>query len=514
MKFKTEFIPWINEIKSYINGDTNKIGELKKVLRSVDFSKLDYATKAKLTNLFDPRCEITEEVFKRELNLYFSLLESKNPITIPIFSEYVEWIYSQDMSKMPDKTFEIITSRLAKSSATDLPKSIVDFMTKLPNEYSKNIDTISNARLGTLISILHDTKNKYSDMPKECQEFIQNMFKACAVKTEISDKNKTKFRGLFKEDPRAYYSLFNKAFAGVSAYDTWIDEPAKKIAYDRMIDYANFQEKAIEYKGHGFSYLTFESCAKQLNLPLFPEFESRLDYGNKFYLKEPREYKDYAKKMGDMFVEMVQDEVANFGENIYGNKVSDDIFYKFAPTNKMKSDIDRDVSGRHFSSKEELLRAYSDYLVELVHLDELTGQSSRDIFKNPKQNEESSISVQEPKISEPADIEQEVNSINDKNKKERSDKFEELVSDEDLEEYAEYLNLKAKMAEMSIEDRIKNNWCTPEDLPELYEKVEELNCQGKRDLELENTIFDLESRLIESRQDDAYFEEENAKIKE
>lgn len=473
MKFKTEIVPWINEIKSYIKGDSNKIGQLKKILREVDFEKLDYATKARLTNLFDPRCEITEEVFKRELNLYFSLLEDKKPINIPIFSEFIEWVYAQDVSTMSDSVFEIISSRLLKTTAENLPKSIDSFTSKLPAEYTRSIDRLSNERISTLISILNDMKLDYKDLPEECQGFIKNMFKACAVKTEISDKNKTSIRGLFKEDSRTYYSLFNKAFAGVSAYDSWIDEPAKKITYDRMIDYANFQEKVLENKRYGLSYPTFESCAKQLRLPLFPDLES--DYNHKFYLSKPREYKDYAKKMGDLFVEMVQDEVVKFGENIQDNKILNGKFYQFAPTNKMKANIDRNISGRRYSSKEEMLRAYSDFLVGLVHLDELTGQSSRDIFKPnmPK------IEPETKKKTETAD------------KQLRIDDFDR------------YSNGRTYLHELDLDERIMNRCCAPDDLSLLYEMREEAIRNGSSTYDIEQAIFDLECRIDEEERDEA-----------
>ena len=80
------------------------------------------------------------------------------------------------------------------------------------------------------------------------------MFIACSVKTEISDKNKGEIRHLFKDDPNTYYSWFNKAFAGYESFETWIDEPAKKITVKNMINYANMQEKLLETRR---TYLMF-----------------------------------------------------------------------------------------------------------------------------------------------------------------------------------------------------------------------------------------------------------------
>ena len=116
MKFRTDSAEWIGEVKSYLTDSSRKIGEIKKVLRAVDFEKLSYADKVRLSKLFDPTAEISDELFKRQLDLYFSLLESKSsPISIPVFSEYIEWVYSQEPSKIPDKMFEMMSLRLAKS---------------------------------------------------------------------------------------------------------------------------------------------------------------------------------------------------------------------------------------------------------------------------------------------------------------------------------------------------------------------------------------------------------------
>lgn len=479
MKFKTELVPWISEIKSYLTGNSNKVGELKKILKNVDFSKLDYSTKAKLTNMFDPRCEITEEVFKRELNLYFNLLESKKPMSIPIFSEYIEWVYSQDISKMPDNVFEIISSRLLKTSAEVIPEPINDFMTKLPSEYAKSIDNISNARLSTLINILHNTKNKYADMPVQCQFFIKNMFKACAVKTEISDKNKTDFRRLFREDPRAFYSLFNKAFAGFSAYETWIDEPAKKMTYDHMVDYANYQEFVIKNAGYGLNYSTFESCARNLGLSRFPESRDSLS-GDKYYLKEPREYKDYAKRLGELFVEMVQEEIETLGSEIKDNKMQISKIYEFTPTNKMKKEVEN-VFNKKYSTMQDLLRVYSNFLVDLVHLDELTGQSKRDIFTHKDI---------ETKAQETEAIKQSV----------KTAPSDEEISVENDEDYEEFIDKLEEGYQISLAERIMNCCCVREDLPLLYERYNELLENGERDLGLERAIFELESMIAEENE--------------
>ena len=232
MRFNLNSSEWIGELKSYLTDSSKKTSEIKKVLRAVDFSKISYEDKYRLSKLFDPTAEITGEAFKRQLDLYFSLLESKSsPMTIPVFSEYIEWVYSQDPSKIPDKMFDLMISRLARSSATTLPESVSAFTTNLTQEFNREIDKMSNMRLGTLVSILKDLDIDYKDQPKEVQEFIKRIFIACAIKTEVADKNKREIRGMFGDEPRVYYDSFNKAFAGYdSPYESWIDEPAKKLS--------------------------------------------------------------------------------------------------------------------------------------------------------------------------------------------------------------------------------------------------------------------------------------------
>ena len=106
MRFKADSAEWIGEVKGYLTGSSMKIGEIKKILRGVDFEKLSYADKVKLSKMFDPASEITDELFKKQLDLYFSLLESKSsPMQIPVFSDYIEWVYSLTSSNRSGPTW-------------------------------------------------------------------------------------------------------------------------------------------------------------------------------------------------------------------------------------------------------------------------------------------------------------------------------------------------------------------------------------------------------------------------
>lgn len=478
MKFKTDVVPWISEVKSYLKDGKKKIGEIKKTLKSVDFSNLDYLSRVKLSSLFDPRCEISEEIFKRELNLYFALLESKNaPIKLPVFSDYIDWIYSQDIGHLSDSTFYLISSRLLKTSATDFSEAIRLFLSRLPSEFDKDIDTFSNYRLNTLIYILNETKYDYEHMPEEYKRFVKRMFLACAVKTEITDKNQYNFRGIFKENPRYYFSILNKAFAGFKEYESWVDDPAKRLNFRNMVNYANFQDQVLANTKYGLKYSNFASCADDLNLPGLPDYDPNSVYFGQYYLRHPRDYISYAKRMSKLFVKMVTSEVEKAASLYRDGTLSQEYFKSFAVTNRMKENFSQlDLS----KGLQAFVKAFSDELVSMVHLDELSGLSYKEIYEKSmhklKKDKEVSKSAQP-----------ETKTTFSKHKhSQKSDKYD----------------FHKQIHGFTLEERIENNCCEPNDLSELYERYYELLSQGKRNIELENVIFDLEVRIKENQQDE------------
>lgn len=537
MKFETELVPWIDEVENYLNTGSKKIGEIKKILRKVDFSNLDYAAKARLATMFDPNCAITEEIFKRQIDLYFSLLEGKTPIKMPVFSDYIDWIYSQDIDKLTDVTFDIISSRLLKTTAENLSEPINSFMSRLPYEFEEDIDTMSNSRLGTLINILKETENGYENMPIECRDFVERMYLACAVKSEIADKNKSQFRHLFGSEPKGYYSLFNKAYAGYSAYDSWIDEPAKKITYKRMVDYANYQSKVIDSlkKRAPLSYLTFESCSIGLKLPVFPSpNQTHSENYKRFYLAEPREYKTYAKKLSKVFATFVKAEVDEIEKKYYGGVVPKERMEKFAVTNDMKSKL----NFKDNVVDEGFLNKYAMYLIDLVHLDQLTGQAAKDIYSvrtkpaseafggqititriMPLANAQTAaLATEKPKVNGGENKEKtDVQAAQENNKAKVAENQSENATQEIEVPYIEVqATMELGIVEPSLEEnfeplsehdrdleaRIAENLCTEKDLPELYEIYNQLLASGVRNLQLENVIFDLEFAARECQEDE------------
>lgn len=475
MKFDVKFESWVDEIQNYLTESSAKIGKLKRVLSEVDFSNLDYSTKTILTTMFNPTNDISEKLFKRQVDLYFSLLENKpKPISVPIFSDYMDWIYSKNISTLPDELFEILATRVMKSDAAVLTPAINSFVEKLPKEFDRDIDKISNHRLNTLVGVLKNLDDDYENLPKECQDFVKRLFISCAVKTEIADKNKQKFRNLFKDDPKKYYTMFNRAFAGVGANEAWIDEPAKKLTFTNMVNYANFQSRVLEKSMYNLNYYDLEKSAKELSLPKLPPYEKRFAGFDNTYLKEAREYKTYAKKMGNLFVGLVRNEVAEIERLGVGEKFPKEKLYEFAITNDMKRKAGL-VSSPVISEKS--LKNYADFLVWLVHLDELTGQSAKDIYDSThKQSLKNENTMPQRNVNF------------DKNAKSQNAQDKFCVGE--------------LQVDRGVFDRIKKNCCGVQDLSDLYIIYNDLLKRGERDLALENMIFDLQVMANELTQKD------------
>ena len=254
---------------------------------------------------------------------------------------------------------------------------------------------------------------------------------------------------MFRDDPRYYYGIFNKAFAGVGEYGSWIDEPAKKMTLKNMINYANFQRNVLE-NTHStrLDYYYFDRCAKNLNLPRMPEYDSYVHNGSGFYLKQPREYKDYAKKLGYIFVQMLNYEMCKFAENLGDGILDASNLEPFAATSSMASNFANIANAS--KNEEILLNRYAGAMIDMVHLDDLTGLAPHQIY-----NEEQALEV---------------------------------------------LNAGKSQVKPSyagdIRERIFNGTCTQADLDELYE----MYYKDPYDYEIQNTIVSLEDRFREEKE--------------
>ena len=376
---------FINELQSYLSGNVGSDGKnvtvrkMVKIVKKTDFQNLPLETQRALHSMVDPSCDISEEVFKRQLDLYFSLMEDNDgPQRIPVFSEYVEWLYRQESRNIPDKMFDLMTSRLLKTKAKTLPESVSGFFDGLTEEYKRDIDKISNERLKSLIGILNGINLEFEQMPDELKNFVRQMFIRCAVKTEIADRNKTEIRNLFKDDPSTYYNWFNKAFAGYGNYQTWIDEPAKKLSLRNMINYANMQDIVVKNGRRGLSFQIFQAGARSLGLRRLPEYKvGGLQFGI-HYLPEPREYKDYAKKMTKLFTQMIKAEIEESISLKNQGVLLDGRAHRFGQTSRMWEGCEYVLRA---TTPAKTAERYADFLVSLVHLDSLTGLTKNQLFE-------------------------------------------------------------------------------------------------------------------------------------
>lgn len=453
MEKDEKIIPWVDEIQNYLTDSSVKVGRIKNVLKNVDFSNLDEATKTRLSKMFDPTKKVSEKLFKRELDLYFALLDNKpRSISLPIFSEYVDSVFSQAPSKLSDEYFDAMVTRSLKANDKNLSPAIKSFVLKLPEEYDKNIDDISKKRLSTLVNVLLSTNLDYEKLPKQCQEFVKSMFMSCAVRTEISDKNQKKFNNLFRSDPQKYYTMQNRAFAGVSQYESWVDEPANKLRFMHLINYANFQSQILSKSLYNLGITDLRKRASEIGLEKLPPYEKQADGFDETYMQTPRDYRAYAKKLSGLFAGFVKHEVGEVEKQSLGEKFPTDRLYELAVTSDMQKQAGK---LRTEEVTAETLQNYANYLIGIVHLDELTGKKPKEIYN-------ASERVQTRKSTGLNKLDRDLAGI-----------------------------------DTGVLERIRKGRCEVEDLPELYEVYNILLKHGKRDLDLENMIVDLQVRADE-----------------
>lgn len=503
MKFSIEITPWVNEVKSYIKGE-RELNDVKKVIKSVDLSKISYADKVELSSLVDPRNEISEEVFKRQLDLYFSLLDSKKKTILPIFSEYVDYVCMQDAGSLSDKSFENLVSKLSKTKKENITEQMQNFIDRLPNCYKEDIDKMSNSRLNTLISILNNMGIGYADFPEECKGFVTELFKRCSVKTEIADKNKNSMQNLFRESPKKYYEAFNKSFAGADYYARWIDKPANKLHFKQMVDYARFQDAILERFKSSSALNTREfkriAVAEKLpNIAWLVDDDGDIDYSKGVYLREERDYKNYAKKMSNIFVQMIQSETALVADKIQSREIKESDWTKFASTRQMNMRARRTD---FYSNEKRALRNYSDFLVGLVHLDKLSGLSKEEIFRpvSEKVFGASEVKTQQTGVSKNNETPKPQKL---QTKQELASEYMQMLQKEQAgsELRDEYLDEIDEATIASLYRKMNMNACDEYDIPDLQALCRKLKSEGKKCYDIENVIFDIEFRIAEQERD-------------
>ena len=380
-------VPWVDELQSYLNGKLG-LGKIHKIMSNADFASLSDADEQKLTVMFDYNRKISKDLLKRQFDLYFKLLSKQNDdhlVVIPVFSNYVDWFYSQDMDRLTDETFDIILKEIVKSPVPlKLTSAMESFIGRLPRQYEKGIDTLSNPRLKTLIEVLKYTGNSYDKMPDECKEFIKNLFIVCAVKFEIENNN-LHLRKIFGGAYSDYFSAINKAFANVDLYDNWISGMTDILTSGRLTEYANYQEAMINAARRSHDpediYNIGQNKRKELGIRSLADYDDkRSSPFHDDYLDRSRNYHAIANSMAEMFASMINSEVQSLAESrAYGKEEGVGEVSLFAVTNNMQDDLIK-TKNENAGNENELLRGIAYWLIKLVHLDDILGKKPEEIY--------------------------------------------------------------------------------------------------------------------------------------
>lgn len=374
-----------------------------------------------------------------------------------------------------DKLLSVMVREFSKANPEEWTDEIKTFVDFIPELFGQNIDKMSNSRIKSLIKILDKTSLEYKVMPATCKEFVRDVFLRCAVKTEISDKNKTEFQGIFKNDPKKYYDAFNKAFAGLEGKDSWVDRPTNKLTFKQMINYAEFQDVVLGFKNStkNLDIDSFYLMAKALKLPKLPPYEPAV-LDARIYLKDNRDYKTISKRMAKHFAGFIMSEADRLVEKIECGEIKPEDVYELAPTSQMTRMVKTiDL----YSNNEQARKNYAYFLMGLVHLDKLMEKSKAEIYSGKSKTTEIKTN----------------NKLETKQDKQKKSVITKKSSSKD-EEYELSIRLKNK---------IFNQNCTADDLDDLLELEENLrkgdvkNASGINLLDVENAIFDLEQKVKE-----------------
>lgn len=371
-----------------------------------------------------------------------------------------------------DEQLSVVVKEFLKSKPNEWTDEMKLFVDLIPELFKQSTDKMSNSRLKSLVKILDKTELEYKELPATCKDFVRNVFLCCAVKTEISDKNKTEFQGMFKNDPKKYYAMFNKAFAGLEGTDSWVDRPTNKLTFQQMVNYAEFQDAVLGYKNSTgkLDKNSFYLMAKALKLPKLPPYESEV-LDARVYLNDNRDYKTLSKEMAKYFAGFVMSEADRLNEKMECSELKPEDIFELTPTSQMTRMVKTiDV----YSNGEQARKNYAYFLMGLVHLDKLMEKSKAEIYgeefsKNGIKTSKT-IKIKPVKTKKPS---------GSRNSIEKEEEYE--------------LNLKLK-------NKIFNQSCSEEDLDDLLELEENLrkgavkNANGINLLDVENAIFELEQK--------------------
>lgn len=408
-------------INRYLNSNDEgvpTVGTVKAFMNKTKFKDMPFDLQRKLMIMFDYRQTVSSSVLEKEINLYLDMISDKK-CNLENFAEYIkfiEYIYNDDVTKMTnDRLFVLINSvKLKKNSKVKKSEAMQNFEKNLGALYERNIDLMSNERLAALIKYVADFD--YKDLPAEMKTFVKELFKRCAVNAETRDNNRNMLQtrywfGRDRYQISNYFSQFNKGFFGLDMYDNnYFDKPAKNLPYKYMVKYADVQYAfmnnmiALSKKYHmsipdlfesspGYVHRMATKIAENENVPRFPDFNTEnLNYtantnpATIFYLREQREYKKkILPKMSKCFASMVKYYAQETGRAndcvLMGQQL-----HEFVCTRRMNNDLLKILATyKDNPDFEQAFDKIGGWLVNLVHLDELTGQSTKEIIGRPEE---------------------------------------------------------------------------------------------------------------------------------
>lgn len=392
----------LNKYLMFEDSEEWNIRRVKKFIKSDTFAQRDYPLIRKLYVMFDPKQRVSSDVLRKQTDLYVDLLNEGFDVDkkFPEFSGFVNELFSTRIETISNDQLYAMLHSVAKLKDGVQSEAIRNFKLQIPNLYLQDIDSMNNRRLSILIGHIKD--KEFDDLDEKMKNFVVELYKRCAVKTETADNNKLKLSTYdwFKENASNYFGQFNKAFFDVGLYEnSFLDEPTKKIRFEYLCKYADFQNEFINKmeklaKDRGMSVARLLSrqnadfvydvaceCRKTLNIPNFPEYDPNNRNFNRYYLREPREYKtSVTPKMANLFRSMIESKI-KYGLCCGDTRLMAETLSDFVVTRKKDNQVVRIICD-HMSEEsfEDGYVKLGEWLVESTHLDEFLRVSAKDLI--------------------------------------------------------------------------------------------------------------------------------------
>ena len=382
-----QIVPWLDEFENYLNEKIG-YGKISKVLTRADFDALSETDKTLISNLSDKGRVLSKELLKKPLEKYFKLFENEKLAedekfkSIPVFSKYMDWVLTQDRYALDDDIVDMISTKIF-SLKTQPTEQMLKFKNKIIAQFSGDIDKMTTKRLRTLNKILTsvDGQNEnvpYDNLGKTYRDFVEKMFVACAVRTEI-EKNNKEFNGIFKrgQDWQMNYSLMYKIFVGQSKFEA-LDSTKilERMKLPTLIQYANYQRalKGYSEKRDFIDYLE-DYCVSA---------KRKADVDEAEFWIEKRNYTDFIKQLSHLFERMINSKVQNLANEYSSNGIlSPEIARNIiSPEIKTTDKMDRQIASLidNFQSESKFLKDVAHWMIDLVHLDKALNKDWSEIY--------------------------------------------------------------------------------------------------------------------------------------